>query len=922
MLAAVEPQRLIRMSPSWWQERLMEWATSDPEFRVKLLRFVDVLPSLRTTEAIADHVRQYFREDAPAAARLGSTIGKPRIFRPVLSRAVRQGVFTMADRFIVGATPAAALPRLRKLVEGGTAYTVDLLGEATLSDAEADAHRDRYLVLLETLEDSAAWDAPLAVRKPNISIKLSALTAHFEPAAPATTYASIRERLLPVLRLAGRIGAFVNVDTEQYRYKDLTYRVLERLVDEDEFRTWPDLGIVVQAYLRDSSEDVARLEALARKRGVSTTVRLVKGAYWDEEVIVARQNGHAIPVFEDKAATDLSFERCTELILAAYPHLRPAFASHNPRGIAQAMVRAERADIPREEIEFQMLYGMAEGLRTSVRSHGYRTRVYVPAGEIIPGMAYLVRRLLENTSNESWLVNKYEQIDPGQALQPPRASAASPPERSRGFENHPPLELHLPGPRAEMAQAVARVCKFFGGDYSLIIAGEHVESGGWLEVRAPSAPSTLIGRAAIARAPHADAAVEAARNALPAWRNASAQERAATLLRAAKLMSARRTELAGTMVFESGKPWREADADVTEAIDFLRYYAAEAIRLSRGADLTIVPGETNRYLYEGRGVVGVIAPWNFPLAILGGMASAALAAGNTVVLKPAGQSPIIASHFTSILHEAGIPHGVLHYLPGRGSEVGRLLVEHPDVDMIAFTGSNAVGLEIARAAAVVRSGQRGLKRLIAELGGKNAIIVDDDADLDLAVDGVVYSAFGYAGQKCSAASRLIIVGSAYDEFRRRLARAVESLPVGPPEDPYTVVPPLISAEARARVETFIAIGEAGGRLLAKGKIPSGEGHYVAPHVFEHVPLDSRLSCEEVFGPVLTVFGADSFEEALDLALHSDFALTGGVYSRNPRRIAARTRSLPRWKPLPESGHHWSNSRSSALRRLRDVRDWR
>ena len=881
LLAAVQSERLIALSPAWWQERLMAWATQDPEFRVKLLRFVDVLPALRSSEAVADHVRQYFRDDAPAALRLGSAIGRSAPFRPALSRVAREGVFAMAGRFIGGATPADALPRLRELVEGGAACTVDLLGEATLSDAEADRYRDRYLELIDALAEGRTWEAPSDLRKPNVSIKLSALTAHFEPAAPAATYDSLRERLLPVLERARAVGAFVNIDMEQFRYRDLTQEALERISREETLSAWPDLGIVVQTYLRDAPDDIARIERIARERGAPITVRLVKGAYWDEEVILARQASHPVPVFEDKAATDESFERCCALLAGAWPHLRPAFASHNPRSIACAMAVCDEAGLPREGVEFQMLYGMAEGLRRAVQAQGYRTRVYVPVGEIIPGMAYLVRRLLENTSNESWLVNKHESAAPAE---PPRAPPSPARRRRGGFTNHPPLELHRPAARDALDAAIVRMRESFGGDYPLLIAGEAVEAGEWIDVCPPSTPSVLMGRAAVAGAGHVDRAVAAARAAFPGWRDTSSRRRARVLRRAAALMDERRYDLAATMIFESGKPWREADGDVVEAIDFLRYYATEAERLGRGLDLTTVPGETNRYTYEGRGVVGVIAPWNFPLAILTGMTAAALAAGNAVVMKPAHQSPIIAGSLARILYEAGVPAEALHCLPGRPA-AGRALVEHPHVDMVAFTGGNAAGLAIARAAAEVRPGQRGLKKLLAELGGKNAVIVDEDADLDLAVEGVVASAFGYAGQKCSAASRVIVVGTARDEFRTRLAAAVESLPVGAPEDPYTVVPPVISAEARARIEDYIQTGMAEGTLLARGRVPADEGHYVAPHVFESLSAASPLACEEIFGPVLTLFHANGFEEALALALDSPFALTGCLYSRHPGNIA-------------------------------------
>ena len=868
----------------------MGWATSDPAFRVKLLRFVDVLPSLRSSAAIAGHVRQYFRDDAPAPVRFGSAVAGAGAFRPVLSRIVRQGVFTMADRFIGGSSPAEVLDRLAGLMAEGTAYTVDLLGEAVLSEAEADAYLERYLGLIRTLGAGGPGKRD-GVTQPNVSVKLSALTPHFEPAAPQAVADAVSRRFVPLIRAARELGVFVNIDMEQYRYRDLTHFIFEEVLGSAEFANWADAGIVVQAYLRDAPEAIGRLREFAEQRGTAVTVRLVKGAYWDEEVVLARQESRSSPVFEDKGATDANYERCTQLLVEAYPHLRPAFGTHNPRTITQAMVRTEAAGLPREDVEFQMLYGMAEGLRRAVHESGYRTRVYVPVGQILPGMAYLVRRLLENTSNESWLVHRHEEGDPEELLRVPAGGAALERETAE-FVNAPPAEFYRAEVRSEMAAALQHARAQFGARYPLAIESDGIAVDEWDEVRCPADPGTVMGLVGRASPQDGGRAVVAAARAFPEWRDTPANERAAVLRRAAGLLTERRFEFAATMVFECAKPWAEADGDVIEAIDYLRYYAGCAERLGAGAELVEVPGEDDRYIYEGRGVAVVIAPWNFPLAILCGMASAALAAGCAAILKPAEQSPIIAAKLASLLREAGVPRGVVQYVPGPGETVGQALVSHAGVDVVAFTGSNAVGLEIIRAAAVVHPGQRNVKRVIAEMGGKNAIIVDDDADLDQAVSGVVTSAFGYAGQKCSACSRVVVVGSAYEEFRTRLAAAVESLIVGPPEDPYTNVPPVISDEARERIERYIDVGQREGTLLARGSTPATfTGHYVAPMVFEEVPRESVLSCEEIFGPVLVLYRTTTFGEAVEVAMDSRFALTGGVYSRNPRNIAFARREF-------------------------------
>jgi RHH-type proline utilization regulon transcriptional repressor/proline dehydrogenase/delta 1-pyrroline-5-carboxylate dehydrogenase len=876
--------RRLALTPSWWQQYVLERASQAPDFRVRLLRFVDVLPTLRTPSAVADHFRQYFQGSAPEPVRTASALASQPLFRPVLSQAIRRGVLAMAHRFIAGATPSEALPALRRLAKHGSGHTVDLLGEATLSDAEADAYQARYLALLQTFAADAGRVAPKGelwrgVPSINVSVKCSALCSHFEPAAPEYVSAVVRERLRPLLRLARREGAFVNFDMEQFRYKDLVHRIFADLVLEPEFVDFADVGIVVQAYLKDALEDVSWLDTLARRRGVPLTVRLVKGAYWDEERIVASQNSWPVPVFEEKAETDASFELCTDALLEAWPHLRPAFGTHNPRSIAQAVAKARAAGLAHPDIEFQMLYGMAEGVRAAVAAEGYRTRVYVPVGEIIPGMAYLVRRLLENSSNEAWFHTGLGHSSAVVSIPKPKVGAPR-----AVFANAPPARFFETDARRRMVEALVRTRGLFGTLYPLLIGDRSVSDRPLRDVHYPAGPETVVGRVAQASPADVDGAVAFAREAFPSWRDRPAGERAAALRRAADMLEEQRYDLAAVMVYESGKPWHEADSDVAEAVDYLRYYAQEAERYSQPQPIGDVLGEHNEYVYQGRGVAAIIAPWNFPIAIITGMSTAALAAGNAAILKPADPSPIIAYRLVETLQAAGVPPEVVQYVPGRGHEVGWALVEHPGVDVVAFTGSTAVGQSIIAAAAQVRPGQRNVKRVIAEMGGKNAIIIDDDADLDEAIAGTVASAFGYAGQKCSACSRLVVVGSAYDEVLERLRNAVASLVVGPPDDPATVVPPVINAAARDKITGYIEIGKRTSRLLVEGTLPSGSGFYVRPTVLTDVPMDSPVSCEEIFGPVLTVFHARDFDEAMRIAVDSPFALTGGVFSRSPRHI--------------------------------------
>jgi RHH-type proline utilization regulon transcriptional repressor/proline dehydrogenase/delta 1-pyrroline-5-carboxylate dehydrogenase len=378
----------------------------------------------------------------------------------------------------------------------------------------------------------------------------------------------------------------------------------------------------------------------------------------------------------------------------------------------------------------------------------------------------------------------------------------------------------------------------------------------------------------------------AAARAFADWRDTDPAKRAESLFAAARVMQRRRFELAAWEVFECGKPWREADGDIAEAIDFCNYYAREMLRLAipRRRD---VPGEDNSYFYEPRGVAVVIAPWNFPLAILCGMTAAALVTGNTVVMKPAEQSSVIAAKLMEVLREAGVPTGVVHFLPGVGEEVGPTLVNHKDVALIAFTGSRSVGLGINRSATEMAEGQDDIKRVIAELGGKNAIILDEDADLDEAVHGIVASAFGYAGQKCSACSRLIVPEAIYDSFLTRLVEATRSLTVAPAEEPGCSVGPVIDAEAHARILAAIERSKKEARLAYAGELGplAGEGFYIAPHVFADVSPTGPLAQDEIFGPVLAVLKSRDLSDALRIANGTRYALTGGLYSRSPENIA-------------------------------------
>jgi RHH-type proline utilization regulon transcriptional repressor/proline dehydrogenase/delta 1-pyrroline-5-carboxylate dehydrogenase len=461
------------------------------------------------------------------------------------------------------------------------------------------------------------------------------------------------------------------------------------------------------------------------------------------------------------------------------------------------------------------------------------------------------------------------------------------------FQNQPPIDFAIPENRQGMQAALRQVREQFGRHYPLVIGGGDCDTAVRGESTNPANKSELIGTYALAPVETVDRAVVAAKAALPAWQALPVEQRADYLLRAAERMEERLFELAAWEVFECGKEWREATADVDEAIDFCRFYAMEAIALQseQGVD---VAGEENRFDYLPRGVVGVIAPWNFPLAILTGMSVAALATGNTVVMKPAEQSAIVAAKLMEVFREVELPAGVLNYVPGRGEVAGAALVEHPDVALIAFTGSRAVGLAInTRAAEVSQNGMPHVKRVIAEMGGKNAIIVDADADLDEAVLGVMKSAFGYQGQKCSACSRAIVLADVYDQFLHRLVEATNSLKIGPAEEATTSVGPVIDEESFQRIGQYIEIGNAEGRLalaMDPGSL-ANIGWYVGPHIFADVQPTARIAQEEIFGPVLAVLRAADLDEALRIANGTDYGLTGGIFSRSPAALERAKREF-------------------------------
>jgi RHH-type proline utilization regulon transcriptional repressor/proline dehydrogenase/delta 1-pyrroline-5-carboxylate dehydrogenase len=889
-------RRIEAARPNDYRERLeadplMVWSRGGLRFLSDVLRFVDVFPAIRSDAELMEYLATYVGD--PKRILIGADRQTDNV-----PKAVRALVENLKARFVAGETLTEAVEQCLGLRHARFGFTLDLLGEAVTSEREAEQYLTAYLELIRAAAPAVAdWPERASVdrcahgRIPrlNLSIKLCSLYSRFDPIDPRGSTEGAAPRLRALLSAARAHGAAINVDMEQYALKDLTLEIFKKVLLEPEFRDWPDMSITIQAYLRENRADLAALAEWVEKRGAPINVRLVKGAYWDHEVLQAQYRNWPVPVYLTKEETDQEFEAGIQFLLEHREALRPAIASHNVRSTARTLAVLELLELPRDCVEFQTLFGLGAELRRALHEMGLRMRVYRPFGALVPGMAYLVRRVLEVTSKSGFLQQMAASPLPVEGLLATPSPPAKPPSRiepvglDAPFRNEPVSDFSRRQAREELSRAIQRVRGEAGRSYPLWIGGGAESADEELIVANPSAKSEIVGRVACASRQDAAKAIRAAERAFPAWSRTPPRERAALLLRAAERMRARRFELAAWEILEEAKSWREADADVAEAIDYLEYYAREMARLAepRRRD---VPGEDNECLYEPRGLAVAITPWNFPLAILTGVTSAAAVAGNAVIMKPAEQSSVVAAKLMEIWNEAGAPPGVIQYLPGRGEIAGEYLVRHPRVQIIAFTGSLAVGLRIRRLAARVAPKQHDLKRVIAEMGGKNAIIVDRDADLDQAVPGVVVSAFGYQGQKCSACSRVIAHRAIYSTFLERLVEATRSLPIGPAEDPHAALGPLISDEAANKVRKYMELARDSGRIAYQVAAPSAEGFYVGPMILTEVAPDSRLATEEVFGPLLCVMEAEDFDEAIRIANGQRYGLTGGLYSRNPDHL--------------------------------------
>ncbi|MEJ0098734.1 MAG: bifunctional proline dehydrogenase/L-glutamate gamma-semialdehyde dehydrogenase PutA [Pseudomonadota bacterium] len=829
---------------------------------------------------------------APFMQRLVARLGEP-----VVRAAMGQAMRILGTQFVMGRSIDEALRRARDDDGRPWRYSFDMLGEAALTWADADRHYDDYLQAIEAI--ALANRGVDEVEASSISVKLSALHPRYESLRGDRVLAELTPRVLELAQRAAALGVPLTIDAEEAERLELSLAVVAAVMAAPELADWRGFGLAVQAYQRRAPVVLDWLLGLATRQRRALHIRLVKGAYWDSEIKRAQERGLAgYPVYTRKANTDVAWLACARRLIAADAGLiHPQFATHNAHTVAWISTVASEA---RRAFEFQRLHGMGRELYDVVDAP---CRVYAPVGSHAELLPYLVRRLLENGANTSFVHRIVDERlpvadvvrDPVEEVQGQGAAAhpaiADPPALF-GAERRNSSGFNF-GDAASVAVLRAEGIAFATRRHRAepLIAGVRGE-GAARPVLNPARHDDLVGTVNDTRAEEAITALGLAHAAFPAWEATPVVERAACLRRAADAFGAHRMELMSLAVREAGKTWPNALAEVREAVDFLRYYAARAEHDFGAPQALPGPtGELNELALHGRGVFVCISPWNFPLAIFTGQLAAALAAGNTVLAKPAEQTPLIAARAVTLLHEAGVPREVLAFLPGDGAVLGRALLSDARVAGVAFTGSTEVARLINRQLAA-RDGA--IATFIAETGGQNVMFVDSSALPEQVVLDVASSAFDSAGQRCSAARVLLLQEDIADRTIELLRGYMETLLVGDPAVLETDVGPVIDAESRASLEAHVARLEPGARWIHRAGLPDSarRGHYFAPVALE---IDSlSLLTREVFGPVLHVlrYRAADLDRMIDAVNALGYGLTLGVQTRietTARRIAARAR---------------------------------
>jgi RHH-type proline utilization regulon transcriptional repressor/proline dehydrogenase/delta 1-pyrroline-5-carboxylate dehydrogenase len=815
---------------------------------------------------------------------------------PVIRQAIRHAVRLLGDQFVLGTTIETALKRAEAFEEKGYRLSYDMLGEAAKTERDAERYFARYMAAIDAIGQAAgtheASHLDALYERPGLSVKLSALHPRFEPGKEQRLAAELAPRLLTLVRAAQARGISITIDAEEQDRLQPTLDMFGATFTHPAVDNWNGLGLAVQAYGKRAISVLRWLRRLAEQKGKRIPVRLVKGAYWDSEIKWAQERGYAdYPVFTRKVYTDVSYLACVRFLLSDTKAFYSQFATHNAHTLALAHVAGGM-----EQFEFQRLHGMGEALYSEVVGAGKLARpcrIYAPVGGHEDLVAYLVRRLLENGANTSF-VNRLADDeapvaeiirDPVEAVEQERTAGKAPKLLARPREIYLPerrtsagLALSEPDVRRDLLAEISEALKP-GFAVGPIVNGEATTGGdAAVLVLCPHDRRERIGTTRIASPVQVDAAVAAAVAAAHDWDRIGGQRRADILDYAADLFERDRAKLIAVIVREAGKTLEAALSEVREAVDYLRYYAHEARRLfSAPVALPGPTGESNVLELRGRGPFACVAPWNFPLAIFTGQVAAALAAGNPVLAKPAEQTPVTAFLATQLLHEAGVPHGVLHLLTGSG-RVGEALVRDPRVKGVAFTGSNETAWAIQKALTDRRGA---IVPFIAETGGINAMIADSSALPEQVVRDCVRSAFDSAGQRCSAARVLFVQEDAAQRVIDMLAGAIEALDVGDPLNYATDVGPVIDEASQDALEAHKMRMRREARKLVDTTLPDGcrVGTYVTPAAYE-IDRIGKLE-REVFGPILHVvrYGQAHLDKVIAAINATGYGLTLGLHSR-------------------------------------------
>ena len=811
------------------------------------------------------------------------TIGRlaKRLGLPAVRAATRQAMRLMGSHFVLGETIEAALARAEPHAAQPARYSFDMLGEGARTAADAERYFKSYASAIEAIGRTAP-NRPLPDR-PGISVKLSALHPRFEAISRVRVMSELVPRLIELARQAKAFDLNFTVDAEEADRLELSLDVIAATFADPSLAGWDGFGLAIQAYQKRASAVIDYVDALARAHRRRMMVRLVKGAYWDTEIKHAQERGLAgYPVFTRKAMTDLNYVACARQLLSLRPRLFPQFATHNALTVASVLELA--GDVG--DFEFQRLHGMGEALYERLHADrpdiAYRT--YAPVGSHRDLLAYLVRRLLENGANSSFVAIAADNAIPIATLLRRPTDIVSSADRAPHPNIPLPRDLLLPqrinsggvefGERVALQGLLAAIAAETAPVAAAPLIDGRTAAGTARAVVSPIDLETAVGSVVETTHEQVDRAVAAACAGFARWRETPARARGGILEKAGDLLESRAAHFMALLQREGGKTLDDALSEVREAADFCRYYAGQGRKLfGEGEAMPGPTGESNVLALRGRGVFVAISPWNFPLAIFTGQITAALMAGNSVLAKPAEQTPLIAMEAVRLLHEAGVPLSALHLVPGDGA-VGARLVAHPAIAGVVFTGSTEVARSINRTLA----GKDGpIVPLIAETGGINAMIADATALPEQVADDVVASAFRSAGQRCSALRLLFLQEDVADRMIEMIAGAARELKLGDVRDVATHVGPVIDAEAKQRLDAHIARMKKVARVHFAGNVPPG--NYVAPHIFELA--DARELTEEVFGPILHVvrYGADRLADVLQSIRGSGYGLTLGIHSR-------------------------------------------